>query len=148
MVVAHWRSSRQAGRISPRSRLSVERLAFILSDARCPLVLTAPAFADRVAAGGQRVVTWTWTGSDRRPHPPRPHGGQPRLRDLHLRSTGRPKGVEITHASLLNLVSWHRSAFQITPADRATQIAAVGFGRRRLGTLALPHRGREYPRAR
>src|SRR5207247_5717919 len=26
-----------------------------------------------------------------------------------------------------HLVSWHRHAFQVTPADRASQIAAVGF---------------------
>jgi amino acid adenylation domain-containing protein len=42
-------------------------------------------------------------------------------------STGQPKGVQITHASLVNLVSWHCSAFSITPSDRATQIAGIGF---------------------
>jgi amino acid adenylation domain-containing protein len=42
-------------------------------------------------------------------------------------STGQPKGVEITHGGLANLVAWHRRAFQITPQDRATQQAAVGF---------------------
>ena len=42
-------------------------------------------------------------------------------------STGRPKGVGVTHAALLNLVSWHRSAFEISAADRATLLAGVGF---------------------
>jgi amino acid adenylation domain-containing protein len=42
-------------------------------------------------------------------------------------STGKPKGVEITHASLLNLVSWHRRAFAVRPSDRASQVAAIGF---------------------
>jgi amino acid adenylation domain-containing protein len=42
-------------------------------------------------------------------------------------STGDPNGVEITHENLLNLVSWHQQAFQVTPADRASQIASVGF---------------------
>jgi amino acid adenylation domain-containing protein len=42
-------------------------------------------------------------------------------------STGRPKGVEITHESLLNLVRWHQRAFGVTAADRASQIANVGF---------------------
>lgn len=42
-------------------------------------------------------------------------------------STGEPNGVEITHKSLLNLVSWHQMAFQLTSADRASQIASVGF---------------------
>lgn len=42
-------------------------------------------------------------------------------------STGTPKGVEITHRNLLNLVLWHQRAFSVTTADRASQIAGVGF---------------------
>jgi amino acid adenylation domain-containing protein len=42
-------------------------------------------------------------------------------------STGNPNGVEVTHENLLNLVAWHQHAFQITPGDRASQIASVGF---------------------
>lgn len=42
-------------------------------------------------------------------------------------STGTPKGVEITHSNLLNLVLWHQSAFAVTPADRASVLASVGF---------------------
>ena len=42
-------------------------------------------------------------------------------------STGRPKGVQITHNSLLNLVFWHQRAFEVTPADRATQLTSPAF---------------------
>ncbi|GAC1380756.1 MAG: hypothetical protein NVS4B9_34280 [Ktedonobacteraceae bacterium] len=42
-------------------------------------------------------------------------------------STGRPKGVQITHGNLLNLVFWHRHAFEITSADRATQVTSPAF---------------------
>src|SRR5206468_3146947 len=42
-------------------------------------------------------------------------------------STGRPKGVEVTHASLANLVSWHRRAFSVTAEDRASQLSSPGF---------------------
>ena len=42
-------------------------------------------------------------------------------------STGRPKGVEITQANLLNLIDWHQRAFGVTAADRASQIAGLGF---------------------
>jgi amino acid adenylation domain-containing protein len=42
-------------------------------------------------------------------------------------STGTPKGVEIAHESLSNLVNWHQNAFGVTPEDRATCVARVGF---------------------
>ena len=42
-------------------------------------------------------------------------------------STGSPKGVQITHSNLSNLVEWHRSAFNVTPSDRATHLASIGF---------------------
>jgi amino acid adenylation domain-containing protein len=42
-------------------------------------------------------------------------------------STGQPKGVEITHASLCSLIDWHQSAFRVSAADRASQVAGLGF---------------------
>jgi len=42
-------------------------------------------------------------------------------------STGRPKGVPIKHASLFNLICWHQRAYEVSPADRATQIAGPAF---------------------
>ncbi|MEO5959599.1 MAG: amino acid adenylation domain-containing protein, partial [Opitutaceae bacterium] len=42
-------------------------------------------------------------------------------------STGRPKGVEIEHGALMNLVSWHRAAYAVTPEDRASQVASPAF---------------------
>jgi amino acid adenylation domain-containing protein len=42
-------------------------------------------------------------------------------------STGLPKGVQITHANLLNLLSWHRRAFSVASSDRATLQASPGF---------------------
>jgi amino acid adenylation domain-containing protein len=42
-------------------------------------------------------------------------------------STGRPKGVAVSHGALANLVDWHLTAFGVSAADRATQIAGVGF---------------------
>lgn len=42
-------------------------------------------------------------------------------------STGQPKGVEVRHRGLLNLVFWHRSAYSITPDDRATLLAGTSF---------------------
>lgn len=42
-------------------------------------------------------------------------------------STGKPKGVQVSHDSLLNLLQWHCRTFGLRPADRATQLASVGF---------------------
>jgi non-ribosomal peptide synthetase component F len=42
-------------------------------------------------------------------------------------STGKPKGVAIQHDSLFNLVRWHQDAYQVTSADRATQLAGPAF---------------------
>jgi amino acid adenylation domain-containing protein len=42
-------------------------------------------------------------------------------------STGQPNGVEITHGGLRNLVNWHQRVFEITPFDRASHQAPIGF---------------------
>lgn len=42
-------------------------------------------------------------------------------------STGQPKGVQVPHRGLLNLIQWHQEAFRVTPLDRASQVAGVGF---------------------
>jgi amino acid adenylation domain-containing protein len=42
-------------------------------------------------------------------------------------STGTPKAVAVGHGSLLNLIQWHNRAFGVTAADRATQVASIGF---------------------
>ncbi|WP_425526045.1 amino acid adenylation domain-containing protein [Halotia branconii] len=42
-------------------------------------------------------------------------------------STGQPKGVLVTHQSLLNLIFWHQCNFEITPLDKATQLAGTAF---------------------
>ena len=42
-------------------------------------------------------------------------------------SSGTPKGVEITHANLFNVVQWHRTTFEVTVKDRASQLLALGF---------------------
>jgi amino acid adenylation domain-containing protein len=42
-------------------------------------------------------------------------------------STGQPKASQITHRSLMNLVTWHQHSFAVTAQDRATQIAGIGF---------------------
>jgi microcystin synthetase protein McyB len=42
-------------------------------------------------------------------------------------SSGRPKGVVVSHRGLRNLVDWHIDAFGVSPADRASRLAGLGF---------------------
>src|SRR4029078_1071545 len=42
-------------------------------------------------------------------------------------STGIPKGVAVTHHGLSNLVHWHCDAYQLTPQDRGSLVAGIGF---------------------
>jgi amino acid adenylation domain-containing protein len=42
-------------------------------------------------------------------------------------STGKPKGVAIEHKGLVNLVTWHNHAYEVTPDDRKSQISGLGF---------------------
>jgi non-ribosomal peptide synthetase component F len=52
-------------------------------------------------------------------------------------STGRPKGVLIEHRSVVNLIHWHGQQYQLSSTSRATSMAKVGFGRLRLGSMAV-----------
>ncbi|MCP5046095.1 MAG: amino acid adenylation domain-containing protein, partial [bacterium] len=42
-------------------------------------------------------------------------------------TTGTPKGVMIEHRSLVNLCAWHNRFYSVTPADRASCYANLGF---------------------
>jgi amino acid adenylation domain-containing protein len=107
-----------------------ERLAFMLDDAHAPVLVSSPRIAERLPGGRRQVVLID----------------DPRIGDLSHEapavaiepgdlayviytsgSTGTPKGVEITHRGLANLVDWHTDAFAVSPGDRASQVAGLGF---------------------
>jgi amino acid adenylation domain-containing protein len=109
-----------------------ERLAYMLEDACAPVLITKRSFADQLPAGDTHVLcldsdaaTLAKYSSDEPPA----LATTPNLAYVIYTSgsTGRPKGVQITHYSLLNLIFWHRHAYQITPADRATQVTSPAF---------------------
>ncbi|HWX21796.1 MAG TPA: amino acid adenylation domain-containing protein [Candidatus Binatia bacterium] len=132
----------------------VERLKFMMADARMPVLLTQQSLrahlqfeipnlkslcVDRpleATPGPQNESGTTAKREDaaRRASPPlRASTRNPQLSSslayviYTSGSTGQPKGVEIEHRSLANLIAWHQRAYAVTPNDRATQIATPAF---------------------
>ena len=108
-----------------------DRLSFMLADAQTPVLLTQAHLHNRLPLTSARVITLEQ-------EPLLAEQSTANLPPLatpdHLAyiiytsgSTGMPKGVQITHKSLLNLVSWHQQAFALTAGDRTTQIASPAF---------------------
>lgn len=109
-----------------------ERLAFMLSDAQPRVLITRQELAERLPSGAWQVIAIDRDDAEIRCQPTDPPVSN--ITADHLAyviytsgSTGQPKGVEITHCSLMNLVSWHQSAFTVTAGDRASLLAGVGF---------------------
>jgi amino acid adenylation domain-containing protein len=109
-----------------------ERLAFMLSDAQPHVLITHQGVAEHLPRGDWQLITIDLDdpeiGNQSTDSPVCVITPDDLAYVIYTSgSTGQPKGVEITHASLMNLVAWHQSAFKITSADRASLLAGVGF---------------------
>jgi amino acid adenylation domain-containing protein len=109
-----------------------ERIAFMLRDARAPVLITKQSLALQLPAEGAHVLCLDAGPADlaRRGTCDPASGVMPD--DLAYviytsGSTGQPKGVQITHKGLLNLIHWHQLAFSVTASDRATQLTSPAF---------------------
>ena len=109
----------------PRNRVSM-----LLEDSGAPLLLTQACLAAQMPSGSWRTLIVNSTLLEGQPQvAPQCETKPENLAYIIFTSgsTGRPKGVQITHGNLLNLISWHRRAFQVEPTDRATLHASPGF---------------------
>jgi amino acid adenylation domain-containing protein len=109
-----------------------ERLAFILADAQPSVLITNKEMTAQLPTGPWRMLAIDRGNAelDRQTTDPPIIDITPEQLAYVIYtsgSTGQPKGVEITHGSLMNLVHWHQRAFEVTPADRASLLAGVGF---------------------
>jgi amino acid adenylation domain-containing protein len=109
-----------------------ERLAFMVQDARLPVLLTQQHLAAKFVSQDTQIVCLDADAelleqqSELEPVPPAT-GTDLAYVIFTSGSTGQPKGVQVTHDSLLNLIFWHRHAFAVTSLDRATQLASPAF---------------------
>jgi amino acid adenylation domain-containing protein len=108
------------------------RLAYLLADAQAPVLLTQEDLAANFAQAAAQVIALEAAeavlAAQPTDDPPLTANGTNLAYIIYTSgSTGQPKGVEITHSSLLNLVTWHHRAFAVTAQDRATHLAGVAF---------------------
>jgi amino acid adenylation domain-containing protein len=108
-----------------------DRLAFIMADAGCSLVLTEPTLATLVCGDGRQLLFADQNDND---HPMPAANGEPVAgpRDLAYviytsGSTGRPKGVAIEHHSVVNLVSWALDTFSRDELSGMLASTSVSF---------------------
>jgi amino acid adenylation domain-containing protein len=109
-----------------------DRLVFMLQDANAPVLVTQWHLLERMEGVGCQVVAMDadaslLAGLPTAPPPVGNKGSDVAYVIYTSGSTGHPKGVEVSHGSLLNLVQWHRRAFAVSGADRATQLASTAF---------------------
>ena len=110
----------------------VERLRFMLEDARVPALITRQEIGQRIGNLGWNPVHIDSDASQISAYPANDPPVATTADNLAYviytsGSSGQPKGVQITHGNLSNLIAWHRRAFQVSGNDRASQVASVGF---------------------
>ena len=115
-----------------------ERLAFMLQDAACPLLLAHAQVADVVQSLPLSTARLLWLDDDGQLYgaPPHQSVSLPEVAPSDLAyviytsgSTGRPKGVMVAHGGACNLtlaVS-QSDAFDVSAGSRFIQFAAFGF---------------------
>jgi amino acid adenylation domain-containing protein len=109
-----------------------ERLAWMLADTQAPVLLTQTHLLNRLPAHQARIVCldsdWEKIAAERVANPINIVSAENLAYCIYTSgSTGRPKGVEIEHGNLLNLIFWHQRTYAVSAADRATQLASLGF---------------------
>ncbi|MFI6444087.1 amino acid adenylation domain-containing protein [Kitasatospora sp. NPDC050543] len=126
------------------------RLAQLVADCRCELLLTTRAHQGRFEGLRARAVAVEEyreppgppqaAGHAAQPsgHPAQPSGHPAQLPDdsapedaayliYTSGTTGTPKGVLVSHRSLAFTLARVAAAYELTPADRVLQLAALGF---------------------
>ncbi|HEY7820543.1 MAG TPA: amino acid adenylation domain-containing protein, partial [Vicinamibacteria bacterium] len=130
MVIAVLATFKAGGAYVPLDPESPEeRLSFAVRDARLRTLVAERPFVEKLSVYGKPVVTFDGLGVDDGCIVPDRTVDPENLAYVIYTSgsTGRPKGVEVRQAGLSNLVLWHRAEYDVSPRDRATQVADPVF---------------------
>ena len=109
-----------------------ERLAFMLSDAQVPVLLTQARLVDKLRSHPAQIICldrdWEAIATQPRSNPVSNVTPDNLAYVIYTSgSTGRPKGAMNTHKGLSNRLFWMQSAYQLTPADRVLQKTPFSF---------------------
>nr|MBA3455839.1 amino acid adenylation domain-containing protein [Deltaproteobacteria bacterium] len=127
--LAVWKAGAAYLPISPD--LGVERVAYMLDDARARLLISDEALAAHLTTATPVLrLDRERSGIVGRTDGPSREGGgsdSPAYVIYTSGSTGKPKGSIVSHRSLGNLIAWHVRTFGLAPGDRASQLAGLAF---------------------
>jgi amino acid adenylation domain-containing protein len=109
-----------------------ERLAYMLNDAKAPVLLVQAALADRLPTSDATVVRldadWPEIARQAETMPDITIDPSGLAYVIYTSgSTGRPKGVMNAHRGIVNRIAWMQDAYHLTPADRVMQKTPFGF---------------------
>ena len=107
-----------------------ERLAFMIDDSQCKVLLTSERTGNTLPQASNRLLRldgdWEGVASESAENPPRQiDGGNLAYVIYTSGSTGWPKGVALEHRALANLISWQLEQ-SFSPA-RTLQFASLSF---------------------
>lgn len=109
-----------------------ERLDYMITDTRAPVILTQQPLVDRLPKNHAKLVCLDtdWDEIEQGWEPNLPNGVSPDHPAYVIYtsgSTGRPKGVVISHRGICNHMLWMRETFPLNAEDRVLQKTPFSF---------------------
>jgi amino acid adenylation domain-containing protein len=109
-----------------------DRLAFMVDDARVPVLLTQERLRGGLPAGGARVLCldsgWGAVAAERDTRPAGVATPENLAYAIYTSgSTGRPKGSMIAHRGIVNRLRWMQAEYGLTPGEGVLQKTPASF---------------------